>query len=368
MGTTLLYFAPVRWDDYPQRPHSFVRYFLSRPGRSVIWIDPYPSRFPRLSDLGRKPASRLSPPIPNLEVISPRALPLEPLAAGRSLNRRLFHSRLLARLASRLSAGAFGIGVGRPSDLALQALDRLKPAWSVFDAMDDFPEFYSGRARVSTDKVEREVAERVTAIVTPATALWDKFEPYGSRRVMIRNAFEMTGLPAPRRDRTPSPVFGYVGCISAWFDWPAVERLARQRPDASIEIVGPRFSEPATRPSNLRLFPACSHERIVEHLQRFSVGLIPFKRNRLTAGVDPIKYYAYRAMGLPVLTTRFGEMENLTGRDATFHMDGSDGLAGAAAAALATTTAPEAIARFRAAHDWNQRFEDSGLFDRMLRL
>ena len=39
-----------------------------------------------------------------------------------------------------------------------------------------------------------------------------------------------------------------------------------------------------------------------------SAGIIPFKVNRLTAAVDPIKYYEYRAAGLPVISTEFGEM------------------------------------------------------------
>src|SRR6185295_2677914 len=102
---------------------------------------------------------------------------------------------------------------------------------------------------------------------------------------------------------------GYVGCVASWFDWPLVIRLARTLRDGAVHVVGPRYvSPPRPLPSNVKLFPACSHADAVDHIRRFSVGLIPFKRNRLTAAVDPIKYYGYRAMGLPVLTTSFGEM------------------------------------------------------------
>ena len=40
------------------------------------------------------------------------------------------------------------------------------------------------------------------------------------------------------------------------------------------------------------------------------MGLIPFKRCEITAYVDPVKYYEYRAMGLTVLSSAFGEMQH----------------------------------------------------------
>ncbi len=55
-------------------------------------------------------------------------------------------------------------------------------------------------------------------------------------------------------------------------------------------------------------------------MAEFDVGLIPFKQNALTAAVDPIKYYEYRALALPVISTDFGEMHergDLPGLSAT---------------------------------------------------
>ena len=49
------------------------------------------------------------------------------------------------------------------------------------------------------------------------------------------------------------------------------------------------------------------HE-IGSFLKRFDLGLIPFKQTELTDAVDPIKYYEYRAAGLPVLSASLAEM------------------------------------------------------------
>ena len=64
---TLVYFAPVAWDSYLQRPHYVARHFLARGGR-VLWIDPYPTRFPMLRDLRRRVGTSLRTPRP---VVSP---------------------------------------------------------------------------------------------------------------------------------------------------------------------------------------------------------------------------------------------------------------------------------------------------------
>ena len=51
----LLYFSPVAWASYAQRPHYFTRHFLRAPGASVTWVDPYPTRLPNLADLRGRP-------------------------------------------------------------------------------------------------------------------------------------------------------------------------------------------------------------------------------------------------------------------------------------------------------------------------
>ena len=59
-------------------------------------------------------------------------------------------------------------------------------------------------------------------------------------------------------------------------------------------------------------------------MQGFSAGLIPFIKNELTASVDPIIYYEYFVLGLPVLSTRFGEMALREGSPGVFLVDGQD--------------------------------------------
>lgn len=368
---TLVYFAPVAWDGYPQRPHYFVRHFLRWTGGKVVWIDPYPSRLPVVRDLQRLTKDRgarltLERPA-GLTVVSLRALPIDPLPVGRWLNRELLWRALSGRLSAVLGDDVVAIGVGRPSGLALAALRALGQGASFYDAMDDFPEFYRGISKRSVSANEREIAGAVDLILTSSSALWDKFEWRGSRRIMVRNGFEMSDLPPLPIERDGRQVFGYVGCIGAWFDWTAVVRLAESFPDAAVHLVGPCFAGPPRRlPSNVAVFPACPVDRAIAYFRTFSVGLIPFKRTRLTDGVDPIKYYAYRGMGLPVLSTMFGEMTRRGSVDGTFFLDRNGGLKNAASAALAAKADTSSVEQFRREHTWERRFEEARVFERVL--
>jgi hypothetical protein len=364
---TLLYFAPVPWDSYLQRPHYVAKHFLQRGGRRVVWIDPYPTRLPMMADIRTVLRRRLvTPRPPNLTVVKPGALPIEPLATGRWLNRHVLWHRLHRRLPQFSGGKQLIVGIGRPHSLALAALERLDPASSFYDAMDDFPEFYRGAAKRAASMSEQAIASNVTTIFTASSGLWTKFAPHGGKRQLVANGFDMASLPPLAPRPTGTPVLGYVGTVGSWFDWPLVVRLARAVPNASIHIVGPLYvAAPHRHPANIKLFPACSHERAIEHIARFSVGLIPFKCNKLTQSVDPIKYYAYRAMGLSVLTTPFGEMAQRGPGDGAFLLDERLGLEASAYAALGASRANDAaVEEFRAAYSWERRFDEAGLFRR----
>ena len=341
-----------------------------------------------------------SPLDARVRVLDVPALPIEPLPLGTSLNRLLLWRnawRKIERFASasadvfkygdncvvsnrlqdRCPCGESGliVGVGRPSAFALAALRRLRPDASFFDAMDNFPEFYRGLSRRAMRRHEDAVADEVDLVIASSTFLADKFASRGLRVETILNACAMSEKKRREGERgrleddsansafRPPPsafVLGYVGCIGRWFDWPLVLRLAEELPQARIELVGPCEVEfPDPLPPNVRMLPACKQSDAAAHLARFSAGLIPFRNNALTAGVDPIKYYDYRAAGLPVLSTRFGEMALRGPDDGVYFLDQTDSLAEAVSAALDHDRNTPEISRFRRNNDWNSRFRGS---------
>ena len=90
--------------------------------------------------------------------------------------------------------------------------------------------------------------------------------------------------------------------------------------------------------------------------------VIPFVENSLTACVDPIKYYEYRALGLPVLSSAFGEMTRRRGHNGVYLIDRNANMTELVSEALANCATAESTAHFRLNNSWERRFDQAGIF------
>lgn len=324
----LVYLAPVPLSSPSQRPHHFVQWAHERLGCEVWWVEPYPVRLPRLGDarrLGaraRKARQGLGPAwrdAPWLHVLHARSLPVEPLPGGAPLVGWMQRD-LRARLLALLQPQDAWLAVGRPSGLALALCAASKGARVLYDVMDDMPQFSRGLSR-------RWMGRTHDALLTQAQAVWGSsariFETLDGRTrqpaALVRNGTVLPPNPPPgtvqargvgsaAHARAPL-VLGYVGTIAAWFDWQTLRQLAMGLPQAQIDVYGPlECPPPVALPPNVRLRGPVPHSQVFGLMRSWHAGLIPFVRNTLTQSVDPVKYYEYRACGLPVLTTLFGEM------------------------------------------------------------
>ena len=252
------------------------------------------------------------------------------------------------------------LAIGRPSLLALVLLERTEHQASCYDAMDDFPEFQLGAARTLNRRVEAEIARRVDHILVSSAFLHTKFNGLGLAAELVRNGLDP--IPQPSAEQADDERdFGYVGTIGGWFDWALVAAMAHALPEVRFDLIGPTAAPPqAPLPSNVRRLGECASEEVPKRLRRFSAGLIPFKVNRLTAAVDPIKYYEYRAAGLPVISTKFGEMSERRRDPEVWLIDQrTDFRAVFKRLEAHLPQSPQALERFRTANSWPSRFEQS---------
>lgn len=372
----LIYFSPVHAGSYAQRPHFMVRAWLGAGVESVLWVNPYPCRLPHLRDL-RRPRGLDNQGTSldgRVRVLNVPALPIEPLPLGTRLNRQLLWKNSWREIEQFTAEAPTIFGIGRPSGLALAALRELQPAASFFDAMDNFPEFHRGLSRRAMRRHEDAVADNVDTVVASSAFLAEKFLRRGLRVEKVLNAGEFgherasrnTAETVPLSSLLAPPVLGYLGCIAHWFDWPLVVAIAKASPHARVELVGPCVvPPPAGLPSNVHILPACKQSEVVDHLARFSVGMIPFRDDPLTIGVDPIKFYEYRAAGLPVLSTRFGEMALRNSGEGVYFVDHASDLSAAVTTALGHRDDAAKIRQFRRDNDWKARF-DHAFFIRSL--
>jgi len=364
----LVYLSPVPWDSFAQRPHKFVEWFHDRTGAPVLWIDPYPTRFPHWRDFRRSRQvvatgqDRSTPPW--LAVVKPGGLPIEPMPGSAWINGR-FWRECLTQVDDFARKSETLLTIGKPSNLALKLLTLLHSCRSVYDAMDDFPSFYTGFSRIALARRERQVARLVDVIWASSSELKSRWGAIHRDVRLVHNGLDQSALDKvePQTKPTDRKVFGYVGTIASWFDWGWVCALAEARPSDEIRLIGPISRQPdIPLPKNITLSPACDHAAALTAMTRFHVGLIPFKKNALTASVDPIKYYEYRAFGLPVISTNFGEMCLRGGEQGVFISHSVNDVGASAQNSIQYQYIQGDAEAFSAQNTWARRFDAAGLF------
>lgn len=363
----LVYFSPVPWESYTQRPHKFVEWFHGRTGDPILWVDPYPTRFPGLRDIQHLslPASTCKCDRTKswLTVLKPGGLPIEPMPFSASMNSLLWRKHINKIIDFANDSKTF-FAIAKPSALALTVLKIFHNFKSLYDAMDNFPEFYQGLSRYSMMQRERKIAQRVGIILASSTERASRWGRIHNDVRLVHNGLdqEATASFVPSLKPSKVKVFGYLGTIASWFDWEWVGALAEARPDDEIRLVGPVLKRPSHKmPRNVILFPACEHLSALKAMAEFHVGLIPFMKNALTAAVDPIKYYEYRALGLPVLSTDFGEMSLRVGERGVFITKSPIDLPILANAAILHNSEINHTKNFSIQNSWNNRFDASNI-------
>lgn len=364
----LVYLSPVPWESFAQRPHKFVEWFHGRTGGSVLWVDPYPTRFPNWKDL-RRPSSigsssQWSSASPTwLTVLKPRALPIEPLPGSGLVNGRFWQSQV-KQITDFANQPKNWLAIGKPSVLAVELLKLLRHCPSLYDSMDEFPAFYAGLSRVALARRERLVVQRVDVVSVSSSELKSRWERIHKDVRLVHNGLDLSAIQPMEREAvsTDKKVFGYVGTIASWFDWAWVCALAKARPNDEIRLIGPVFYQPNSKlPANVKLLPACDHKAALKAMTQFQVGLIPFKKNELTTSVDPIKYYEYRALGLPVISTDFGEMSFRSGEHGVFITRSVGDVSAMAAVALEFKSDASVDRAFAEENKWEARFDAARL-------
>jgi glycosyltransferase involved in cell wall biosynthesis len=189
-------------------------------------------------------------------------------------------------------------------------------------------------------------------------------------RAFRRAAEALRANPTPATDDTVR--IGYLGAIAPWLDFDLIAALARARPRWSFDLVGPVLGgvemdlAALMTLGNVRHRPAVAHERVPEILMEFTAGMIPFRRNPLTAAVNPNKLYEYLAVGLPTVATPFspevghyagaandGEAVVAIGADANEFVKACESFVAARRDPGARARIEQRAVAIASAHDWN---------------
>lgn len=310
------------WCDHPTSKHHVMRQLAEQ--NHVLWVNFHASRRPRLTRgdarqvlrrLGQawRGAQRAAP---QLEVLTPALVPLPESALARRLNARILRRQIRAAL-RRLGPRPVQLWLFTPDIPEL--IGRLGAERVVYYCVDDFAAF-SGFNSGLLEALERCTMAASDVVITTSATLYEQrrrrhpcvhLVPHGVDFAHFAAARTLPPAAVPADLRAvPRPVFGYMGLISDYVDLELLAAAAQRRPGWSFVLIGNascRLDAVAGVP-NVHVLGPRPYAELPGYCRGFDVGLIPFRMNRLTRAVNPIKLRDYLAAGLPVVSAPMREV------------------------------------------------------------
>ena len=321
------------WDNeiWTNQHHLMSR--LAAAGSPVLFIESLGLRRPDLGSgrdlrrIARRLRRGLAAPrrVSGVTVLSPLVLPLHSSAIVRALNARV--------LSISVGTAARRLGFREPvlwgyvpqAEVLLKAL---RPALVVYHCVDDI----AAQAGIDVDSfaaAERRFAARADLVIASSPALAERMRMLSRNVLYAPNVADTghfataleTGQVDPQLAVLPEPRLVFIGAIAAKkLDLELLAALATARPGWTLVLVGPvGLGDPGTdlsaladRP-NVHLLGVRPQRGLPDLLRGASVGLIPYRRSRLTESVFPMKVYEYLAAGLPVVATGLPALSGVEG-------------------------------------------------------
>jgi glycosyltransferase involved in cell wall biosynthesis len=251
-------------------------------------------------------------------------------------------------------------------DTPLQAfwLSEVRHGTSVFRIMDRASGFHGVAPEFL--RMEQALVRAVDLVVFAARSVEGDLVRMGAGRLLhLPNGVDFDHF---RGDHPPPPVYAsipgprvvYVGAIEKWFDHATVNHLAERMPDVSFVVVGPASPSGGRilDRDNVHLLGPRAFDDLPGYLQHADVGLIPFDVARFPEAVNavhPLKLYEYLACGLPVVATRWEELEQLG--SPVILCDGVDDFESSIRRALADPADIADRIEFAREADWSARLQ-----------
>jgi glycosyltransferase involved in cell wall biosynthesis len=215
------------------------------------------------------------------------------------------------------------------------------------------------------ERLERQFMKQADAVITTSKPLFNAKKPFAKRSFLVKNGVDTSLFNGklPVLGAKPQTI-GYLGSLDERVDYDLLESTIQRLPHRRFVFVGRINAAEAERLKgfpNVELVGSQPAASLPTWAQTFGVCMIPFLKNKLTAGIYPLKINEYFALGKPVVTTDFGDLDDF--RHLVSVADTAEDFAKALEAALDTDQSGHSQRRMAFAHgnSWSERAAEMGI-------
>lgn len=171
------------------------------------------------------------------------------------------------------------------------------------------------------EELEKFVVKMSSMVFCTTNNLIEKTKPYNQNSYLLPNGVDyhkFAGFHEKPKDleNIPGEKVIYVGTISDWFDFELLAYASEEMKDTSFVIIGPidhnlNFFK-KNKSTNIYYLGPRNYKVIPDYMSNCNCGIIPFKVNKLTNDVSPIKIFEYFASGLPVVSSGLSQVKSFS--------------------------------------------------------
>jgi GT2 family glycosyltransferase/glycosyltransferase involved in cell wall biosynthesis len=290
---------------------------MPTPGRSTQVTRRVLRKLRSVAKLVRRPL----PDLPGFHVMSPLPLPLYGSSVTRAINAAFVRAQVrLVCFLLRIHRPVVMVTIPTAWDV-VRPMQRTALVYNRSDRHSDFPE----GDRATLEALEQQLLEHSDSVLYVSRALMAEESRFtGDRAAYLDHGVDVDHFrPRPESEQPadirhiPGPRIGFFGALDDFVvDFDLLETVAAELPDLSLVLIGDASypMERFDRYPNVHWLGRRPYEQIPAYGSGFDVAIMPWVDTPWIHRSNPIKLKEYLALGLPVVSTEFAELDGYRDR------------------------------------------------------
>jgi glycosyltransferase involved in cell wall biosynthesis len=222
---------------------------------------------------------------------------------------------------------------------ALELTQHVEPLLTIYDCVDEL-------AHPELAGHEKQLFSRADLVFTGGHSLWEEKKKHHPRVYPFPSSVEadhfgkarsITEEPADQ-EAIPHPRIGFFGVIDERVDLELVAKIADERPEWHLVMLGPLLNLEAKdlpKRDNIHWLGGKKYDELPHYLAGWDVAMMPFALNQSTKFISPTNTLEYLAAGKPVVSTAIRDVVRPYGERGLVRIGDKDTFVSEIAGALA---------------------------------